>query len=275
MTSKFERTLIKYFLLVCGLSGLVCFNINYREKRVQRSLLRTLYSSLYFLFFATTFFSAYHQSYQGFLDVLNDDKTSNLSSNIEIYVFYVMTGLFVFFLVKNFESSKKLFTELLKASTIESFGCELSKQLIGVIAIGEGSLVSLYFINLFWFSWKGWNKLVTIDFWENMTINCHVVTVPVTLVVRASISITLVIDFIQKLVVLLNHRIKKSLTLAESPENFKILEEELEQISQLYFAISSTIKLLEKSFGSIIAILQCAALIIGVNQVEPRFPDVK
>lgn len=253
---------------MCGLSGLVVFKINYRENRVQRSWVRTLYSLLYFLFFTVTFNYAFRQSYQGLEEIVLIDKTSTLNANIEICVSYIMTVLLVLLLVRNFKSTRTLFTEILKAASIKGFEYKLSKQLRGVIAFGEVSLVFVYFTNLFWFSWKGWYKLVTFDLWENMTITGCVINVPVSLAARASIAITLVIDFVQKLVTLLNHRIEQSLKLAESSENFKVLEYELEKVSQLYFEISSIVKLLEKSFGSIIAVLQCAALIIGVNQVK-------
>lgn len=79
------------------------------------------------------------------------------------------------------------------------------------------------------------------------------------------------IDFVRQLVMLLNNKIQESLELTEASENFKSLEGELEHVSQLYLEISGIIKLFEKSFGPIIVVLQCAALIIGVNQVKLFF----
>lgn len=267
MKSNFEQRFLKYFCKVCALSGLVLFKVNYSEKRVQISFFQTLYSSFWFLLFAINYRTTYFGSFQGLEDLFQNEEFSNIDADVEFFVSFSMTILFALISLRNFKSTKEFFTKLIKVSNIDGFDHKLSWHMCGVIAFGETSLLFVYFTNLLWFSWGGWEKILTINLWENKIINCYVVVMPVSLAGRCSISFTLMIDFVRQLVVLLNHRIGESLKLAESSENFKNLEVELEHASQLYIEISSIIKLFEESFGPIIVVLQCAALIIGVNQV--------
>lgn len=268
MTSKFEQAILKYFKFMCTSSGLVLLKVNKSEKRVQLSYFRIFCSSIWLVWFVMNYGYSYSRSFQGLEDIFLNDSWATLNAYVEFYVSFAMVVLFAMFSIKNLRCTEALLTKLLKVPNIDGFNHKLSWHKSGIIAFGEISLVFVYFINLFWFSWGGWEKIWTIDVWENKIINALVVVLPVSLAARCPVAYTLIIDFVRQIVVLLNNRIAKTLKLAESSENFKALEAELEKVSQLYIEITSILTLFEKSFGPIIVVLQCAALIIGVNQVK-------
>lgn len=273
MPRRLTRWILKYFHYSNIISGFVLVKCDFERKRVSRSWGLTFYCCLWAVFFVYNFNYASVQSYDGFHEIYFAEETVASTIIIEVAVTYLMVIAVIVIQMRNIGISMTFYTKLLKLSNqFESFNYDLfddavRRQTVCVAIFGEVGVWYLFFYNLFGSYKNGAEKLFNVNPLDNSILNVTLVVLPITVVGRYSMSISLFIDFTRKLVEKLNEKIEKTLKLTTNMTNASLLDREVQEIQLLYAQTLEVIRLFETNFGWIIVILQCVCMIVGINQV--------
>lgn len=265
MTSKLSRWMLKYFYFTNVLLGFVVVSVNHRDKRTTLSWLKIIYATFWFIFFATYFLRSCNETYQGFENIYFD-KESKISNTviIEVAITYVVVLLFALHLIKSHETANQFYSKLLKLTSEKNLTSDPPTQLTLLALFGELCLGFFFLFHWVWVSWTSWEISSVV----HLVSNCYLQVFPVALLSRVSLFLAFLVDMIRQLVVILNDEFREALKLSENFENQEKLNKKFDEINRFYSQILEVIKLFEQNFGTVVVILQCECLIVGVNQVK-------
>lgn len=274
MSPKVSKWFLKYFYFVNHLLGFVVVNLNFREKCATLSMWKTFHSIVWIIFFITNFYHAYRSSYEGFEEVYYTWEAVSDTVQLEIIVTYVMVILILLLQFKDIKSSLELHTKFLRLTNVDgfvyrAFNNPVSRLMCFFAALSELGLIFLFSINLYWMQRK--EKIFSLNPFRNALLNTGLIVFPVCLIARFSVFCAFCIDVVRQLVILLNHKIRKTLQLENRFDDFSKLAKEINEIEQIHGTVLQILKLFERSYGWVIVILLCVCMIVGINQVTELF----
>lgn len=273
MTSKFTRRFLKYFHYSNIISGFVIVNCDFTKRKVTKSFAKLFYSTLWLTFFVLNYKYACERSCEGFQTIYFSEETIASTVSLEIAVTYGMVIAIMLIQFSNIKISTEFIQKLFKLSSkSDDFYYDLSddsirRQMFFVATFGEVACWYIYFLNLLYAYKNGVEKMLSPNPFDNSILNVCLVVLPMSVVGRFSISVSFFIDFIRKLVEMLNRKIEIALKLASSHGDISSFDTQVQEIRLLYAETLETIKLFEQNYSWIVIILQCICLIVGINQV--------
>lgn len=274
MRSKWTRRFLKYFHYSNIISGFVVLNCDFTRRKVTKSFLKLFYSTLWLIFFVVNYKYASALSYEGFQTIFFSEETIASTVSIEIAVTYSMVIAIMLIQFSNIKISTEFLQKLFKLSGksgdfhYDLFDDKIRRQMVFIATFGEVASWYIYFLNLLYAYKNGVEKMMSPNPFDNSILNVCLVVLPISVVGRFSITISFFIDFIRKLVEMLNRKIENALKLASSHGDNSSLDKQVQEIRLLYAETLEMIKLFERNYSWIIVILQCVCLIVGIDQVS-------